>query len=215
MSFAFRDYWPYPAPGELKVFDFGKGADGLAYSYIYWNSGDSRHFYQEDYHDNKWTSTWHMDYYDPRGIMETADEYPKRSYQWWTNYRTTSFYKGREIFWGGTQNVGDEFDTVCQIDPVASTKFEAPTIGNQRMKFVALYNSITTHAGIKYNDVLEIEYDQSWGGGASTGWRAWHARGVGIVRIIWRYKGIDVGQPYDATVTSLKGKIVNKYPVLT
>jgi hypothetical protein len=104
---------------------------------------------------------------------------------------------------------------VCQIDPVSSTKFEAPTIGNQRVKFVTLYSSVTTYTGTKYNDVLEIEYDQSWNGGASTGWRGWYAKGIGVIRIIWRYKGIDVGQNYDATITTLKGTIKNKYPVLT
>ena len=213
--FLFSDYWPQPKVGELAVFDFGKGADGLPYSYICWNSGDNRHYYQEDYHDSKWTSTWHMDYFSPRGIIETADEYPKYSYQFWTSYRTTSFYSGKEIFWGGTQKIGDEFNAVCQIDPVSSTKFEAPTIGNQRVKFTALYSSLTTHSGTKYNDVLEIEYDQSWNGGASTGWRGWYARGIGVIRIIWRYKGIDVGQNYDATITTLKGTIKNKYPVLT
>jgi hypothetical protein len=213
--FLFADYWSQPKVGELAVFDFGKGADNLTYSYICWNAGDNRHFYQEDYHDDKWTSTWHMDYFSPRGIIETADEYPKHPYQFWTSYRTTSFYSGKEIFWGGTQKIGDEFNIVCQIDQVASTKFEAPIIGNQRVKFVTLYSSVITHSGTKYNDVLEIEYDQSWNGGASTGWRGWYARGIGVIRIIWRYKGIDVGQNYDATITTLKGTIKNKYPVLT
>ena len=215
MTFDFRNYWPNPAPGYLSIFDFDKGADGKPYSFIYWNSGDNRHFYQEDYHDNKWQSTWHLDHYSPAGIIETADEYPKYSYQWWVSYRTTAFKAGKEILWGAIHKVGDEFNAPCQIDSIASTKFEAPTSGNQRVRFVALWKSITTHKGANYKDVLEIEYDQSWGSKPATGWRAWHAKGIGIVRIIWRYKGIDVGPPFDATVSTVKGTIKNKYPVLT
>lgn len=200
--FLFSDYWPQPKVGELRVFDFGLGADNLPYSFIIWNTGDNRHFYQEDYHNNKWQSTWHLDYFDPRGILETADEYPKYSYQWWTSYRTTSFYKGKEILWGGAQEVGDEFNAPCQIDPIASTKFETPQLGNQRVKFCSLKK-----------DILEIEYDQTWGA-TTSGWRAFHKKGVGITQIIWRSNGKDVGGPMTATVNTIKGKIVNKYPVV-
>lgn len=201
--FLFSDYWPQPKVGELTIFDFGLGADKKPYSFIVWNSGDNRLYYQEDYHDNKWQSTWHNDYFDKRGIVETADEYPKRSYQFWTSYRTTAFIKGKEILWGGVQEVGDEFNAPCQIDPICSTKFETAQLGNQRVKFCSLKK-----------DILEIEYDQTWGAKTS-GWRAFHKKGVGITKIIWRYKGQDVGSPMVATVNTIKGRIVNKYPVLT
>ena len=213
MAFLFRDYWPQPKVGELAIFDFGLGADGKPYSWITWNSGDSRTFYQEDYHDNKWTSTWVMDYLASRGVTEVADIYPRRSYQVWTSYRTTAFAKGKEIFWGGIQNISDEFNSPIQIDPVASTLFEAPTTGNQRVKFCNQYSLFKTAHGT-YNDVVEIEYDQSFSGGTSVGWRAWHAKGVGIVRINWRSAGKDVGGIYDGKVSVVKGKIVNKYPVI-
>ena len=214
MAFLFRNYWPQPAPGYLSVHNFGNGADGKPYSFMIWNSGDSRHFYQEDYHDNKWTSTWVMDYLGDKGVTESADIYPKRSYQFWTKYRTTAFTKGKEIFWGGLQNIGDEFNAPIQIDPIASTKFEAPTTGNQRVKFCNQYSLFVTSYG-NWNDVIELEYDQSFGSNPSTGWRAWHVRGIGIVRIIWRYKGVDVGNHIDGKVSVVKGNIVNKYPVLT
>lgn len=210
MAFLFRNYWATPPVGELSIHNFGNGADGKPYSFIVWNSGDNRHFYQEDYHDNKWTSTWVMDYLGPRGVTETADIYPRRSYQFWTSYRTTAFVKDKEIFWGGVQNVGDEFNAPIQIDSLASTKFEIGTTGNQRVKFCNQYNLMLGHT-----DVIEIEYDQSFGGGKAAGWRAWHARGVGIIQIQWRYDGKDVGGTIPATVSTVKGKIVNKYPVLT
>lgn len=210
MSFFVRDYFPKPPVGSLSIHDLGKGVDGKAYSFVVWNSGDNRHFYQEDYHDNKWTSTWVMDYLGDRGVLETADIYPRRSYQIWTSYRTTAFVKGKEIFWGGIQNVGDEFNSPIQIDPIASTKIEAPTTGNQRVKFCNKYNAL-----LGYNDVLEMEYDQSFAGGKSVGWRAWHAKGVGIIQIKWRYEGKDIGSTIPAKVSVVKGKIVNKYPVLT
>ena len=66
-----------------------------------------------------------------------------------------------------------------------------------------------------YNDVLEIEYDQSFGNDKSKGWRAWHAKGVGIIQIQWRYDGKDIGSSVPAKVSVVKGNIVNKYPVLT
>ena len=135
---------------------------------------------------------------------------PRRAYQFWTTYRTTAFSKGKEIFWGGLQNIGDEFNAPIQIDPIASTKFEAPTVGNQRVKFCNQYNYL-----LGYTDVIELEYDQSFGKGKSAGWRAWHARGVGIIQIQWRYDGNDVGSTIPGTVSVVKGKIVNKYPVLT
>lgn len=214
MAFLFREYWPQPKVGELAIFNFGNGADGKPYSWITWNSGDNRHFFQEDYHDNKWQATWVMDYLGDRGVLETADIYPRRAYQFWTQYRTTAFTKGKEIFWGGLQNIGDEFNSPIQIDAIASTKFEAPTPGNQRVKFCNQLTMLRTPHG-NWNDVIEIEYDQSFGSNPSTGWRAWHARGIGIVRIVWRYKGNDVGSPFDGMVSTSKGKIVNKYPVLT
>lgn len=216
MQFHFRDYCPQPAVGELDIFDFGIGADGKPYSWITWNSGDNKHFYQEDYHDNKWTSTWVMDYYDIRGVIETADIYPKYSYQFWTSYRTTAFVQGKEIFWGGVQNTGQEINAPIQIDPIKSTKFEAPTTGNQRIKYVGHYDKVTTSDGKKtYFDVLEIEYDQSFGSGKAAGWRAWHAKGIGIIQIRWRYNGSDIGDPFVANIVTKKGYIKDKYPVLT
>ena len=210
MAFLFRNYWPQPSPGYISIHNFGKGADGKPYSFMVWNSGDSRHFYQEDYHDNKWTSTWAMDYLGSKGVTETADIYPRYAYQFWTSYRTTAFVSGKEILWGGIQNVGDEFNAPCQIDALASTKFQSPSTGNQRVKYCNQYNLFNG-----YTDVIELEYDQSWNGGASSGWRAWHARGIGIVQIKWRYNGADIGSAYPANVCVVKGKIVNKYPVLT
>ena len=209
MAFLFRDYWPQPKVGELAVFDGGLGADGKPYSFMVWNSGDNRNFYQEDYHDNKWTSTWVMDYLGERGVTEKADIYPRRSYQFWTSYRTTAFVKGKEILWGFIQNIGDEFVAPIEIDPIASTKFEAPSKGTQRVKFCNQYNSL-----LGYTDVVEIEYDQTFGD-KTAGWRAWHAKGVGIIQINWRWKGNDVGSTLPLKVSTVKGKIVNKYPVLT
>lgn len=210
MAFIVRNYLPQPPAGYLSIHNFGNGADGKPYSFIVWNSGDNRHYYQEDYHDNKWTSTWVMDYLGDRGVLETADIYPRRSYQFWTTYRTTAFTKGKEIFWGGIQNIGDEFNASIQIDSVSSTWFEAPTTGNQRVKYCNEYNLFNS-----YTDVIELEYDQSFSGGKSVGWRAWHARDVGIVQIRWRYDGKDIGESFPANVFVVKGKITNKYPVLT
>ena len=216
MAFFFRDYLPTPRAGFLSVHNFGIGADGKSYSFMVWNSGDDRHYYQEDYHDNKWTSTWVMDYLGARGVTEVADIYPRYAYQFWTSYRTTAFCKGKEIFWGGIQNIGDEFNAPIEIDPIASTKFQAPTTGNQRMKFCNQSNFFKIdNRLLPYTDVIEIEYDQSFSGGKSVGWRAWHARGVGIIQIKWRYDGNDIGTTIPATVSMVKGKIVNKYPVLT
>jgi hypothetical protein len=210
MAFFFRDYLPQPQVGYLSIHNFGNGADGLPYSFMVWNSGDNRHYYQEDYHNNEWTSTWCMDYLGDRGVLETADVYPKYAYQFWTSYRTTAFTKGKEIFWGGLQNIGDEFNAPIQIDTLASTAVQAPSSGNQHVKYVNQYSLFNG-----YNDVIELVYDQSFNSGTSAGWRAWHARGVGIVQINWRSGGNDVGNPYKASVSVVKGKIVNKYPVLT
>ena len=214
MAFLFRDYWPKPQPGELSIHDFGKGADGKRYCFMVWNSGDNRHYYQEDYHDNKWQATWCMDYLGDKGVTEYADVYPKRSYQVWADYRTTAFAPGKEIQWGGLHEIGDEFNAPIQIDPIKSTKFEAPTKGSQRVKFLNQYSLFQTTKG-NWNDVIEIEYDQGFGNDPSTGWHGWYVKNVGVVRIIWRYKGADVGGPFDAKVTILQGHIANKYPVLT
>jgi hypothetical protein len=213
--FLFSDYWPKPKVGELTVFDFGLGADNLPYSFIMWSKGDGSHYYQEDYHNNKWQSTWYLNYFDKRGILETADDYPKRSYQWWTSYRTVAFSKGKDIIWGGVQDIGDVIEAPCVIDAIRSTKFEAPKVGNQKVSFIKHHDSFTTFdKKFSYKDVVQIAYDQTWDG-KTTGWRAWHAKGIGIVQIVWRYNGNDVGNPISATVTTVKGKIVNKYPVLT
>lgn len=215
MAFIFRDYWPRPVAGEISIHDFGKGADGKPYSFIVWNSGDNRNYFQEDYHDNKWTATWVMDYLGEKGVTEVADIYPRYFYQFWTKYRTTSFVKGKEILWGGIQNISDEFTVDLMIDPVTSTKFEAPTPGKQRVKFCNQYSLFVTYDGQKkYNDVIQIEYDQTFGNKTS-GWTAWHAKGIGITQILWRWQGRDVGVPLVANVTTKKGYIKDKYPVLT
>lgn len=215
MNFHFRDYWAQPKVGELAIFDFGKGADNKPYSWITWNSGDNRHFYQEDYHDNKWTSTWVMDYYDPRGVVETADIYPRYAYQVWTKYRTTAFVSGKEILWGGQQKIGDEFTVDLQIDPVKSTKFEAPTPGKQHVAFVRYYpTGMAVDGSKKYNDVIEVIYDQTFGN-KTVGWRAWYAKGIGIFQLGWRSNGKDIGSVYVGNIVTKKGIIKDKYPVLT
>lgn len=214
MAFLFREYWPQPKVGELSIFNFGFGADNKSYCWITWNSGDDRHFLQEDYHDNKWTSTWVMDYYDHRGVVEIADVYPKYAFQFWTKYRTTMFEAGKEIIWGGLQNVGDEIINEIKIDAFDSTLGTVGTSGYQRVKFCNQYSLFQTKYG-NYNDVIEVEYDQSFGGGKSVGWRAWHARGKGITQIQWRSDGNDLGDPIAAHIFITPGKIVSKYPVLT
>lgn len=213
--FLFSDYWPKPKVGELAVFDFGLGADNLRYSFIVHSKGDGQHYLQEDYHDNKWQSTWYLNYFDKRGIIETADDYPKRSYQWWTSYRTVAFCSGKEIIWGGAQEIGDVIEAPCIIDPIKSTKVEIPKKGNQKIYFIKQHDSFTTFdKRFTYKDVIQMAYDQTWDG-KSTGWRGWYAKGLGLVQLVWRYNGNDVGNPFCSTVTTLNGNIVNKYPVLT
>lgn len=216
MAFYFREYWPQPKVGQLVINDQGIGADNKPISFITWNSGDDKVFYQEDYHDNQWKATWVNDYYDWRGLVEKADIYPKRKYQVWTDYRTVAFKPGKEIFWGYVQNVGDEFNSPIEIDPITSTKFEWPQKGNQYVKFCNQYSLFKTADGKKtYNDVIEVIYDQSFGSSPAAGARSFFAKGLGIVQLTWRYDGKDVGGPLISNIVTKNGKIVNKYPVLT
>ena len=200
-SFLFSDYWPTPKVGGSVTFDYGLGADGKNLTSVYTNSGDSSIFYLDDYIDGEWKDRWVLDYYTERGILETADLYPAKSYQFWTSRRTTGFTRGKEIPWGNVQNVGDIIDQEIEISFWNSTPFEWWSKGRQRVEFVKHQKTFTAKNGKKYKDVLEVTYDQSFGDKPSVGNRGWYAKGIGLVQLTWRSEGNDVGNPMPAVVT--------------
>jgi hypothetical protein len=220
-TFVFSDYWPKPENGELHMFSAFNPADQKNIDSIVWNSGDNKIFFQEDYHAEKWTATWVMDYNyrdsmgNYLGVMETADIYPKYSYQFWTKFRTTSFEKGYAIPWGGIQKVGDVIDRPLKISLFGSTFFTFPAPGRQVVKFVDRHSTYTNSRGVSYKDVLEVTYDQTFGE-KTAGARSWFAKGFGIIETQWRHKGQDVGEKLPMTIMIGDGYIdENKYPVWT
>lgn len=200
MSFKFSDYWPQPEIGKTVTFDYGVGADGKSLVSTYTNSGDSKVFYLDDYVDGQWKDRWVLDYFTDRGILETADVYPAHSYQFWTSRRTTAFIPGYEIPWGNEQEVGDRIDREICISLWRSTPIEWCSQGRQVVEFVKQQKTFTAKNGLKYKDVLEVTYDQSFGGKPSVGNRGWYAKGIGLVQLTWRSEGNDVGNPMPATV---------------
>lgn len=200
-TFLFSDYWPKPMVNKPMAFDYGKGADGKNLTSVYLNSGDSSIFYLDDYVDGEWKDRWVLDYYTERGLIEISDLYPAKSYQFWTSRRTTGFTPGKEIPWGYVQKIDDVIDQEIEISPWHSTPVEWYNKGRQRVEFVVKWDHFTASNGMKYNDVLEVTYDQSFGGNASVGNRGWYAKGIGLVQLRWRSKGIDVGDPMAAIVS--------------
>jgi hypothetical protein len=220
-SFNFSDYWPKPDLGKLYHYKGFNPADQKYIEWVVWNTGENGIFFQEDYHDSKWTATWVMNYqyYDSNnnylGVMETADIYPKYSYQFWANFRTTSFVKGYEIPWGGLQKVGDLIDKPLKISFFNSTFFTFPSPGRQVVKFEARHPTYVNKNGVLYNDVLEVTYDQTFGE-KTAGARSWFAKDFGIVETQWRWKGQDIGDILPMTIRIDNGYIdENKYPVWT
>lgn len=200
-TFLFVDYWPQPAIGQTYTLDYGLGDDNKNFKTVYLNSGDNKVFYMDDYHDGVWKDRWVVDYYHETGVLETADLYPKKQYQFWVDRRTTGFSSGYEIPWGNNQKVGDVIDKELRISFWKSTLFEFPTKGRQVVKFVNRYANFTTSDGKnQYKDVLEVTYDQTFGD-KTTGNRGWYARDFGLIQLTWRYKGEDVGGTKVATVS--------------
>ena len=200
-TFYFGDYWPRPAVGQTFTLDYGTGADGLNLKSVYSNSGDDKVFLINDYHGGQWRDQWVINYYHERGVLETADLYPKKSYQFWVDKRTTAFQTGYEIPWGGTQKIGDVIDQELRISFWKSTFFEFPTTGRQVVKFVNRYANFTTADGKnQYRDVLEVTYDQTFGD-KTAGNRGWYAKDYGLIQLTWRSNGNDVGNPMVATVS--------------
>lgn len=201
MSFYFGHYWTTPKKGQTITLDYGVGADGKNLTSVYTKSDNDNIFYLDDYHGGEWKDRWVIDYYHERGVLETADLYPSKSYQFWTSKRTTAFQSGYEIPWGGTQEIGDKIDQELRISFWKSTFFEWPSSGRQVVEFVNRYGQFTTHDGkYQYKDVIEVTYDQTFGS-QTAGNRGWYAKDIGLIQLRWRSKGIDVGEPMVATVS--------------
>lgn len=210
--FLFSDYWPKPKTNELQKHEYFNPDDGKKYANIYWNSGDNKIFYEEDYHDGVWLASWIIDYYNrdnignPRGIVETADIYPRRSYQFWTKYRITGFKTGYEIPWGFEQKIGDVIDKQIKISSFKSTFFEAPITGRQIVSFVKKHDTFETIENKIYQDVLEVCYDQTFNN-KTTGNRGFYAKNIGLVQMRWRSNNEDVGSIITAKITRGAGYI--------
>lgn len=186
MNFSFKDYWPKPSL-DYSISQEGTNFDGTTLKSTFaLNPNDINIIWQDDYIDGVWQARWILQYDTPNGVIESADIYPAKTYQFWTGKRTTAFVSGKEIWWGGKQQLGDIVEHPCQISWWKSTLFTPGIKGNQIVEFYDHYARYTVADGTaQYKDVLEVMYDQTWNG-RTTGARMWYAKDIGIVQLSWR-----------------------------
>ena len=137
-----------------------------------------------------WQDDWFYRNDRVRGILEYEDDYPKIKWQqklmFWTPIVTQPCVPGKEIVWGGAQDVGDALGAPCQTAGIFGQ------YGWQQLSFDAILPTFETPAGI-FHDVLVLRYWQTWSGKPSQGAQMWFAKGLGQIKALWATNGVPTG----------------------
>lgn len=172
------DYWPWEA--ITNTFDFG-----IEYAYSPLIAGDMMHqdgMRLRQKTDGKWQCDWFYRDDENRGLLEYKDDYPKTTtlhrLMFWTSIVSQPCVTGKEIIWGGMQEIGDNLGAPCQTSGIGGQ------YGWQQLSYDELIPIFPTPAG-RFHDVLVLRYWQSWGGGHPKGAQMWFAKGIGVIKALW------------------------------
>jgi hypothetical protein len=186
MTFDLRAYWPDPAAGKQVIAQFATAAHtSLLRRYVRRGTiGGAPVAQMDEWSAQGWCDAWqYRD--DGTQILEVATKQPG----------VHKVYKpGKEIQWGGAQQIGDVVARSVEIDVAASTGV-APGIGNygyQKIEFEAFHPVFLNAALNLYQDVAQFKVLQTWCADAGCAYpagqhvyrqRYWMAPGLGFVQI--------------------------------
>lgn len=190
MAFNMNDYWPNPTTGEqLLVQHFTKvsGIETLAVLQRY-KKGDTVKglpvIQLDECFTNGWADAWEYRLDPTLGMVEVGDK---------TTNSHLVYLAGKEIKWGGIQNVGDKLSGSIQVDVAQSTGVSAGfwNYGSWSMTIEAFLPSFTNDGGMTFANVVQIWNFQSWckdsgcvypSGQNSEQTRYWLAPGIGTIQ---------------------------------
>ena len=206
MSFFVPDYWPQPALGKPRIFDyFNKDGSPCNQRSVFTRMPDGS-ISQYDYVNGVWKDRWLLRYDIKRGVIEFGDDYPTTGTEAAIigPLKRMRFKPGKEILWGAVQDVNDHFSVPVECDALASTMIPMQALftkGNQAIYFTGRVPSFTDVLGQKHGDTILCFYQQDWNGGDDVGALYWFEKGVGPVQIQWASKYNMVGDPIAAKVS--------------
>jgi len=176
------DYWPWEA--VTNTFDFG-----IAYTYTPLTLGlvvgplahqDGMRLRQTL--NGAWQCDWLYREDPERGVLEYGDDYPKtKAWQkllFWTPIISQPCVLGKEIIWGGMQEIGDSLGAPCETAGIGGQW------GWQQLSYDEILPTFLTPGGL-FGDVLVLRYWQAWSGGPSKGAKMWFAKGLGVIKALW------------------------------
>ena len=181
LTFNFSLYWPFPRKNHVltKVFE-----PNLIETYLQAKDGIGIELRETT--KGVWTDSWFYRNDPVRGILEYGDSYPRT--HWYDIYSVVRkpCVPGKEIMWGGIQKIGDIVSAECKTSGVFGSR------GWQWVRFNEVIPTFTGVAGT-FNDVVVVDYNQTWNGDKGEGARLWFAKGLGQIKAEWTRGGVPNG----------------------
>lgn len=182
------EYWPNPGSYDTITNTYTDGIVNI-YSYATDTPGHAGPGVRMRQNVNGvWSFDWFYRFDPARGVLEYEDDYPKPWWLLWGNVKAQPMISGREIVWGGNQNLGDIVQHGCAWSFLGTT-----TWGWQRVQIVQIIPTYTDAGGKTHTNVLQIEYWQEWGSGATAGAVMYLAKNIGQVYTAWTSGGSPTG----------------------
>lgn len=190
MTFDLRNYWPNPATGEQLVVQdktsaYGPELKTILRRYVKRGTVDGHSVIRlDEYGSTGWIDGW--EYRDDGSqILEVGT----------AQGSAHKVYKiGKEIPWGGVQNVNDVVTRSLEVDVAKSSGVSAGywNYGYQKIELKDFISSFTNDGGLTFSDVVKMGVFQSWCANSGCAWPSgqtyvqmdyWLAPGIGIVQV--------------------------------
>ena len=162
-------YWPLFKTHELRRFDYQAPNAPSFTSVFSYDVGSDSMLYNNYDQSQTWLNKWYYQYRPGFGVAEWRDDYPNNK----KVVLSPAIGWGEFSYIGGTYENKPKFDFFKCWPPAAGS-------GEQVVDFEDHLPTMTV-CGVKYSDVLQFSYLQSWGGKPATGTRYWMALGVGPI----------------------------------
>ena len=202
------EYWPNPKYGKISTFHYkyvdNSGEDLIAYFLL---SDDKKDLLYVDYNAAmQWQDTWYMRYIPGTGMIEWRDDYPKGGL--FGSRKKVVMDPG--IGWGEWAVIGETYQNKPKMNPLSSNPPAFQT-GTQTVIWESWMPSMTLSNGDKYEDILTLVYQQSWGKKTS-GARYYLAKGIGPIALNWIAPHPDKPGEYITTARmDAKYTVINGY----
>lgn len=186
-----RTYWPSPAEGEqIVVQDRTQANGGGTFKNVlrrYVNRGEVNDLpviRLDEFNHSGWLDAWELRD-DGTQILEVGT---------WQGTVHKVYKAGKEIPWGGAQNVGDVIERQLEVDVAKSSGVTAGywNYGYQKITITDFLPTFTNDGGMTFSDVVKMNVFQSWCSAAGCAYPSgqnitildyWMAPGVGMIQI--------------------------------